>query len=257
MYHLDEIRPQYKLGGDDPKKKKKKNQSPYIQAEPEIPKYKLDYIRSVESYAKRGEQALKPIVYGNREDYNRRVRQIYPEINSTVDSIANAYGENPALIDNRLLYEGFIDNVAINHDNAVRILRERPSDIRYLRRPIYSESNYEDLRSGFGYYGTDDAAIYINSGEVQLINEPWSEETAVNENGRVVHGVNTDWKSNIGILAAHIKMFREQAKRDFPNLSEDKYDELALAYFNRGRAGGKKYYLSGAKDKRYSLKNVR
>lgn len=244
MYHLDEIKVKKENGGNT----LTKNNYTYTKADKNV-KRRAKLVNSMLVYAKRGKQAMKPIVYGNREAYNERVKQIYPEINQTVDSIANAYNINPALINNRLLYEGFIDKVARQHDNSIKSIK--------TGHFTYPEHYYDLFRSGFSTFGTDDAATYIKSGKAKLINEPWEEETATNENGRVVHSVNTDWKSNIGILASMLKMFRDNAKNDFPGLSEDRYDELSLAYFNRGDAGGKRYHLSGEKDNRYSLRNIK
>ena len=46
-------------------------------------------------------------------------------------------------------------------------------------------------------------------------------------------------------------MFKDQAKEDFPNASEEDLNRYALAYYNRGRVGGKKWVKNGAKGYNY------
>ena len=42
-------------------------------------------------------------------------------------------------------------------------------------------------------------------------------------------------------------MFTDQAREDFPNASDADIARYGLAYYNRGRKGGKKWVKNGAK----------
>lgn len=91
MYHLDEIRPQYKNGGDDPKKKKKPS---------------VNYIG------------------GDRNTSRQSFYNSYPEVVKATDSVANAYKINPRLLRTRLADEGYVD-AGIRYSNSNRLTLDR------------------------------------------------------------------------------------------------------------------------------------
>jgi hypothetical protein len=56
----------------------------------------------------------------------------------------------------------------------------------------------------------------------------------------------------MGIVAAHLKYFKDKAHKDFPNASEYDLNRYSNAYYNRGISGGKKWVKSGAKGYNYN-----
>jgi hypothetical protein len=55
----------------------------------------------------------------------------------------------------------------------------------------------------------------------------------------------------MGIVAAHLKYFKDKAQKDFPNASEYDLNRYSNAYYNRGAYGGKKWVKAGAKGYNY------
>ena len=165
-----------------------------------------------------------------------------PVMQHAVDSIAGRYGISSDALKYRLNAEGFVDD-QISYRNYA--LKNNGIIFR-------GYENLHDYSPGISF-GLDDARDYIDSGKVQLINEKWYDANDfINEQGRTTHPVNGETTAdNIGIMAAHLKYFKEQAKKDYPNTNENDLNRYALAYYNRGIEGGRKWVKSGAKGYNY------
>lgn len=188
-----------------------------------------------------------PYIGGTTQETRRKLWQVKPKIKAATDSIANAYGISPELLRSRLDTEGFTDLVirgnnaaylnpdTINNDfNRRRYFVGAPED-SILFNPRYSIP-------GMNGFGTDDTGTLIKEGKVKLINEKWEDGSGINEKGRSVNpaeGVtNLD---NIGITAATLKYFRDEAKKRNLKLTGRHLDEAAGIYYNRGITGGQNY----------------
>lgn len=191
--------------------------------------------------------STKKVVYGSNEATRARVREKYPVINQVVDSVAKAYDLNPSVINNRVDSEGIIDRIAQLNDEAV----EGARDFRHNWQ-TNDPRRYDFPTNGFRWYGLDDVATLIEQRKVQPINEAWEDEWNENEKGRMVHSASgKTWVDNIGLMGATLKYFRSLVEKDFPGKDDKFYDEGALAYWNRGRTGGKKYMQGPRTDSRY------
>lgn len=254
-YYLDDVRPQYEDGGWfsslvnwlTPKSKPKAK--PKTKAKPKRNNNSVATARRLNAQT----NAIKPAYIGGTTDQARQEfwRQ-EPVLVHATDSIGAAYGIPGELIRNRMNYEGMVDQEIKDRNSLVKRKQTRGISRGYelLHEP-------QDEGKGFRDYGLDDAATYINNGQTRLINERWTDEHNTNEEGRTVHSANgLTTVDNMGIQAATLAMFKNQAKQDFPGLSDAEYNELALAYFNRGIGGGRTYKRSGKKDKRYSIRTT-
>lgn len=168
-----------------------------------------------------------------------------PVLQHAVDSIANKYGIDSNALKYRLDAEGYSDSF-INYRNKQikngNYNVNRGYDI--LNRPYITSSSA---------IGLDDARDYIDSGKIKLINESWFDsDNFINEKGRVTHPVAPNTHADaIGIMAAHLKYFKDTAKSDYPTISENEANRYAQAYYNRGIEGGRKWVKSGAKGYNY------
>lgn len=187
---------------------------------------------------------IKPAyIGGTTKEARAKYWKQAPIMRHAVDSIANSYGISPRILRQTLDREGATDHFIRNnnydlHDPNIRDKRSS-SNYYYLNNPS---------TGGFIHFGLDDVSDMINSGDVNLINENWSNGTSTNEKGRTVHpaeGKTT--QDNIGISAATLKYFRNKAATDFPNASRIFLDEAAGVYYNRGVTGGRKYMKSKKK----------
>lgn len=169
-----------------------------------------------------------------------------PVMQHAVDSIAGRYKISSDALKYRLDREGFTDLQIKERNAAVTNRKSIPRGYKILN---------SDITNGLDY-GLDDARTYIDSGKVKLINENWYDaEDFLNEKGRTTHPVNgATTADNIGIMAAHIKYFRDQAKKDYPNASDYDLDRYSMAYYNRGIGGGRKWVKDGAKG--YDIKSI-
>lgn len=252
--YLDEIRPQYVDGGlwdtvtgwltsSKPKPKSKKVVK--HRAKPNS----VTTARTLTNQTK----AIK-VGYngGTQEQVRRRYWQEEPVMRHAVDSIAGRYGINPMLLANRLEHEGFVDHQVQDRNKLIK--RKQPQGIA---RGYEILNDAPGRGTAFKSFGLDDSATYIDNGTVRLINERWSAEDNRQEGGRKVRTANGETiADNIGIQAATLKAFREQAARDFPNATSSQLDSYAAAYYNRGPAGGRKFVKSGGKDNRYNIRTT-
>lgn len=197
---------------------------------------------------------ISPMKYigGNKNTSRDIFWKENPRVFYATDSIANRYGINPDLLRDRLDAEGFTDSaIKFNNElykegyNKNTKTHLKPKDKDY----ILNDTHF----SGVGDFGLDDALTYLNNGTVKLINEGWYYDGPFeNEKGRMTHPVNpVTGRAGIGIMAAHLKAFRDQAKEDFPKASDYDLDRYSGAYFNRGRKGGKRWVNAGAKGYNY------
>ena len=167
-----------------------------------------------------------------------------PVMSHAVDSIAKRYNIDPMSLRYRLDREGFTDDQINRRNHQIK------SGNKVTRG--YELLNEES--SGGTILGLDDARDYIDSGKVKPINESWFDARDFkNEQGRITHPVNPDTnKDAIGIVAAHLKYFKDSAKEDFPNSSEYDLNRYSNAYYNRGRGGGRRWVKSGAKGYKFN-----
>ena len=199
------------------------------------------------------EQTSKiPIKYlgGSKDNVRKEFWKQEPVFQHAVDSIANQYGISPESLKYRLDKEGFTDRLIQRRNDRIKIGDQKfePRGYELLNNPNYGLDGTQ--------IGLDDAKTYIDSGKVKLINENWDERSPFkNEKGRMTYPVNpVTLNDGMGIVAAHLKYFRDEAQQDFPNGSEYDLDRYANAYYNRGTYGGKKWVQAGAKGYNYRKK---
>lgn len=254
-YYLDDVRPQYEDGGwfsslvnwltpkSTPKAK------PKTKAKPKRNNNSVTTARRLNAQT----NAIKPTyIGGTTEQARRQYWQQEPVMRHAVDSVSSAHSINPYLLVNRMEHEGFVDAQIKDRNSLIK--RKQTKGIARGYDILHEPS---ERGAGLTQFGTDDGATYINSGQAKLINEQWTDENNINEHGRSIHSSNgLTVVDNMGIQASLLKMYRDQAKKDFPGRTEAEYDSMAAAYYNRGRAGGKAYVKSGKKDKRYSIRTT-
>ena len=193
-----------------------------------------------------------PIKYlgGSKDNARKEFWKQEPVLQHAVDSVASQYRINPESLKYRLDKEGFTDRLIKRVNASVKQGTQRVHERGYklLNDPNYGLAGTQ--------IGLDDARTYIDSGKVKLINENWYEQGPFkNEKGRMTYPVNpVTLNDGIGIVAAHLKYFRDKAQQDFPNASEYDLDRYANAYYNRGALGGKKWVQAGAKGYNYRKK---
>lgn len=164
-----------------------------------------------------------------------------PVILHAVDSIANRYGIDSSALKDRLDKEGFVDN-------QIRV-RNNPNLVSYRGYDLLHTMN---TISGIEHFGLDDVATLIEQGKVKPINEKWWDVSFTNEKGRQTHGAHGNTVAdNIGLMAATLKYFTDEARKDNPNLSDYDANRYGLAYYNRGVSGGRKWVNNGAKGYNY------
>lgn len=189
-----------------------------------------DYNIAVQDVDKNGNPIKHKYIGGTRNEAREKYWQQAPIVRHAVDSIANEYGINPKILKERLSLEGFVDDNIRNNNNYIDA-----STYNALHRN--SSSN-----DGFNLFGLDDVGTLIDQGKVKLINENFYTTDNVNEKGRRVNSVTGHTTlDNMGIMAATLKYFRNEAKKDFPKASDSYLDKAASIYYNRGAAGGYKY----------------
>lgn len=189
-----------------------------------------DYNIAVQDVDKNGNPIKHKYIGGTKEESRKAYWEQSPIVSHAVDSIANEYGINPNILKERLSLEGFVDKNIRRNNIGVN-----SSDYESLHRPTTTREAYTS-------FGLDDVGTMIDKGKVKLINETFYTTDNVNEKGRVVHTANGRTPlENIGIMAATLKYFRDEAKKDFPNASNKYLDKAASIYYNRGAAGGYKY----------------
>lgn len=172
-----------------------------------------------------------------------------PVMQHAVDSIANRYGIDSSALKYRLDKEGFVDG-QIKVRNNPNFESYRGYDLLHTMNTI----------SGVEHFGLDDVATLIEQGKVKPINEEWWDVNFTNEKGRQTHGAHGKTVAdNIGLMAATLKYFKDEARKDNPNLSDYDANRYGLAYYNRGVSGGREWANSEAKgyDYRRSLEDGR
>ena len=252
-YYLDEVRPQYLDGGlintflswftPKPKAKPKASKTTAKQS---------NSVQTARNLVNKTKAIKVGYNGGTTEQTRNRYWQEEPVMQHAVDSVARAYNINPDLLKNRMNHEGFVDAQIKDRNSLVK--KKQPQGISRGYEILHEPS---ERGAGLTQFGTDDGATYINTGQARLINERWTDENNTNEKGRSIHSSNgLTVVDNMGIQASLLKMYRDQAMKDFPGRTAAEYDEMAAAYYNRGRGGGRKYVKSGKKDKRYSIRTT-
>lgn len=178
-----------------------------------------------------------------------------PVMQHSVDSIANRYNIDSDMLKYRIDKEGFTDEQISFRNYALTDKNAKAEALKYGSPESLVIRGYDLLNSGeypeahWNNFGLDDAATYINNGKVNIINEKWGDtDPFVNEKGRTTYPAQPKTVADgFGIVAAHLKYFKDLAKKDFPNASDTDLNRYALAYYNRGETGGKEWVNSGAK----------
>ena len=190
-----------------------------------------------------------PVKYigGNKDAARKEFWNQEPVFQHAVDSIANQYGISPESLKYRLDREGFTDYNIKRRNARVKKGHQQfePRGYQLLNNSMYKLAGTQ--------MGLDDAKTYIDSGEVKLINEKWFDQgTFKNEKGRITYPVEpATLNDGMGIVAAHLKYFKDKAQKDFPNASEYDLNRYSNAYYNRGAYGGKQWVKSGANGYNY------
>lgn len=178
---------------------------------------------------------------GNTAQSRKTYWEQAPIVRHAVDSIASKYKISPQLLKARLDAEGFTDNRINSHNEGVK-----------NKTPFRDSDNYSTLKQiesvyvnspGFKIYGLDTGADLINSGKVKLINENWEDSYNLNEHNQKVHSADgITALDNIGIVGATLKYLKAEAAKRHNNLKDGQLEGLANMYYNRGIAGGERYY---------------
>lgn len=194
-------------------------------------------------------RAIKPTyIGGETNDARAEFWRQEPVMQHAVDSIAGEYNINSDALKYRLDREGFTDNAIKMRNYAIQ--NPKWADIDEYRG--YGLLNGDKLASGISLFGLDDVATLIEDGKVRPINETWRDGTAINEKGRETHYATSDnVKGNIGLVAATLKYFTDEARKDNPKASQNDVNRYGLAYYNRGVKGGRKWVNSGASGYNY------
>jgi len=188
-----------------------------------------------------------PYIGGTTQETRKKLWQVKPKIKAATDSIANAYGISSELLRNRLDAEGFTDKIIKGHNHAYVYPYDYNDPI--MQAKLLVGANEDSILYNPKYsipamnaFGTDDTGTLIKEGKVRLINEKWKDGSGINEKGRSVNPAegltNLD---NIGITAATLRYFRDEAKKRNPKLTGIHLDEAAGIYYNRGITGGQNY----------------
>ena len=185
----------------------------------------------------------------------------HPELINDIKNIAAVYNINPKYLAQRLAQEGFIDESIRDNNDIYNNLNKPIPELtgnRYLR-DIRNLSDYNvkvpKLQvSGFNDFGLDTVGGMINTGEVTLKNnERWTPVYLTNEKEDVVTADGVDSRTNISLMGATLSAFKEQAKKDFPGISEEDANKYATIYYNRGKAIGKKYIKNNSQNLGYNV----
>lgn len=196
-----------------------------------------------------------PITYigGNRDEARAGFWKQEPVLAHAIDSIANEYKINPDLLKYRINNEGFVDRMIQSRNNSGEYAQNTKEVFGDRRGYDLLNFKHDNHAVGPFLFGFDDMGTYIQNGNVKLINENYETGDFINEKGRQTNAATgLTINDNFGITAAGLKMFRDKAKKDFPNASEYDLDRYAAAYFNRGETGGRKWVRNGANG--YNLK---
>ena len=192
----------------------------------------------------------KKVSYGSNKDTRERVYNSFPRLVAVTDSIAKEYNINPSLLRTRMAAEGFIDYIAKDNDSKIN------SGDTLMTRNEYINDILGNPGKGFKHFGLNDVGTYIEQGKVNPIRENWSSEENKNEFGRNVVSANgTNNYDNIGLMAATLQYYRDQAKKAYPNASNKDLDRYSSIMYNRGFSGGKKYINNGGKGYSLEYKN--
>ena len=180
----------------------------------------------------------KPIQHSYIGGSTTKARDTYwdtsPVMRHAVDSVADLYNINPKTLRHRLDKEGFTDKL---------IRKNNKRDDRYYSTYPILNKDVSNIPVGPYIFGLDDVNTYINNGDV--VPARWTRYSNfdfTNEKGR-----NTDAASgytmadNMSLMGATLQFFRNVAKKDFPNATDDFLDKASEIYYNRGIEGGRKY----------------
>lgn len=235
---------------------------------------KNDAIRDNASYlkAKRLTEQTKriPLEYigGKPDEARAEFWRQEPVLQHAIDSVSKRYNVNPEVVKYRINHEGFVDHYIQDRNEAVKRGNAdwQPRGYRIL-------NDFVDAGAGISDFGLDDYGTYLEEGKIKLTGKQLYErpggnfeymspqyytgyshdgEDYTNEKGRKTNPA-TGWDNatNFGMVAAGLKYFKDKAKEDFPNASNEDLDRYSLAYFNRGVTGGRKWVKSGAKGYNY------
>lgn len=234
---------------------------------------KNDAIRDNTSYlnAKRLTEQTKriPLKYigGKPDEARAEFWRQEPVLQHAVDSVAKRYGVDPKVVKYRLNHEGFVDHNIQNRNEAIK-----RGNKNFIPRGYRILNDFVPNGAGISEFGLDDYGTYLEEGKIKLTGKQLYErpngfeymppqyyvgfsrdgQVYTNEKGRQTNPA-TGWDNatNFGMVAAGLKYFKDEAKKDFPNASDEDLNRYSLAYFNRGKTGGRKWVKSGAKGYNY------
>ncbi len=220
--------------------------------------------------AKLQEQTEKiPVTYigGTPEEARDKYWKQEPVLQHAIDSVSTLYGVDPDVVKYRLNHEGFVDHMIQDRNASVK-----NNYTNRIPRGYSILNDFVSTGAGVSEFGFDDYGTYLTEGKIKLKGKQLYErpnglkymtpqyytdivndgKPFTNEKGRKTNPA-TGWDNatNFGMMAAGLKYFKDEAKKDFPNASEEDLNRYSLAYFNRGISGGRKWVKEGAKGYNY------
>lgn len=227
-----------------------------------VPFLKEDYQTAIKLQNETKSIPLTYIGGTNLDNVREKFWEQEPVLQHAIDSVADVYGVPADIVKYRINHEGFTDHYIKDRNNAV--LQGRADR---LPRGYKILNDFVGLRAGISDFGLDDYGTYLEDGKIKLKGtqlyersdgvkrmspQYYSGYNYTNENGRQTNPA-TGWDNatNFGMVAAGLQYFKNKAKEDFPNASDEDLNRYALAYFNRGETGGKRWVRNGARGYNY------
>lgn len=224
---------------------------------------------------KLSEQTKKiPISYigGTPEQARAKFWKQEPVLQHAIDSVSKRYNVNPEVVKYRINHEGFVDHYIQDRNNALK-----RGNADWQPRGYEILNDLVSAGAGISDFGFDDYGTYLEEGKIKLTGKQLYKQPGgfkymspqyytgysndgqeyTNEKGRKTNPA-TGWDNatNFGMAAAGLKYFKDEAKKDFPNASDEELDRYSLAYFNRGVVGGRKWVKSGAKGYNFKKRSL-
>lgn len=199
---------------------------------------------------------------GNPDEARTKFWHQEPVLQHAVDSVAQRYGVDPEVVKYRINHEGFVDHYIQDRNEAVK-----RGNANWQPRGYRILNDFVGPGAGIAEFGFDDYGTYLEEGKIKLTGKQLYErpdgfkymspqyytgydhdgESYHNEKGRKTNpAAGWDNATNFGMVAAGLKYFKDKAREDFPNASDEDLNRYSLAYFNRGETGGKKWVNNGA-----------
>lgn len=171
---------------------------------------------------------------GTTEDARDTYWEESPVMRHATDSISSLYGIDAETLRHRLNKEGFTDEL---------IRKNNKKGGRQYSTYYTLNKDLRNLPIGPAFFGLDDVNTYINEGKVvPSKGTNYSNGSFTNEKGRITDAASGyTMADNMSLMGATLKFFKNQAKKDFPNASEEFLNKASEIYYNRGIEGGREY----------------